>query len=160
MMMSVVAGTTGRNGGGAVVWAPGAIWLLRFRHCRWQVGPARFNYYPKFPKPTKKCKLKIDTFCCSKNSQILYAARLEVSKQLSLLCWLQIPNIIHVKNPGTDSNLNLLWILKEFKPFGKKLISSPKFYLDLIFTIVNLARHTGMRENWVPPQVSTNSVWN
>jgi hypothetical protein len=61
----------------------------------------------------------MDVFCCSKNTQSVYESRAEYYEELSQLGWLQIPNRIHAINFGTDSNLNLRWILKGFKPFGK-----------------------------------------
>jgi hypothetical protein len=45
----------------------------------------------------------VDALPYSTNSQILHAARLEYSKQLSKLFRLQIPNRFHVKNPETGS---------------------------------------------------------
>jgi hypothetical protein len=68
--------------------------------------------------------------------------------------WLQIPNKIHVIILGTYSNLNLLWILKGSKPCGKNLVNSPKIYLDMLFTTMNLVGHTCMQEIGVPIQVS------
>jgi hypothetical protein len=43
-----------------------------------------------------------------KNIQTLHAAIFEYFEQLSQLGHLQIPNRIHVKKFGTDSNLNVL----------------------------------------------------
>jgi hypothetical protein len=83
----------------------------------------------------------------------LYEAYFEHSEQLSQLAQLQILNGSHVIISETNSNLNLPWILKGFKPSGKNLVNSLKFYLGLIFTTVNLAVHTCMQEMGVPIQV-------
>jgi hypothetical protein len=96
---------------------------------------------------------------CFKNIEALHATRFEYFEQLSPLDQLQIPNRIHVINFGAGSNLNLLWILKGYKPFGTNMRNSPKFSLDLIFTKVNLFWHTYMQEFWVTTQVSNDLVW-
>jgi hypothetical protein len=44
--------------------------------------------------------------------------------------------------------------LKGYRPYGKNLVNSLKFHLDLIFTKVNLVGHTCMQEIRVPIQVS------
>jgi hypothetical protein len=98
----------------------------------------------KFPNSTQTCKFKREAFPCSKNIQIVHEARLECFEQLSPLGQLQIRNRIHVINSGIEFNLNLPWILKGFKPCGKKLINSLKFYLNMVFTKVNLVGHTCM----------------
>jgi hypothetical protein len=49
-------------------------------------------------------------------------------------------------NFGTDSNLNILGILKGFKPCGKNLINSLKFYLVMVFTTMSLGWHMCMQE--------------
>jgi hypothetical protein len=64
--------------------------------------------FSKFLKIAETCKSKTDAFLCSKFFPILYAPRLEYSEQLFQLYDLQIPNRIHVINPGTDSNFNIL----------------------------------------------------
>jgi hypothetical protein len=38
----------------------------------------------------------------------------------------------------SKSKLNFVWILKEFKPFGKNLINSLKFYLHMMFKNMKL----------------------
>jgi hypothetical protein len=81
---------------------------------------ARLGWYlSHFPKISWNFEFKMDTFHCSKDSQILHEARMVYSGQLSQLCLLLIPNRIHVINLGTYSDLNHLWILKGFKPSGK-----------------------------------------
>jgi hypothetical protein len=50
--------------------------------------------------------------------------------------------------------LNISLILKGFKPFGKNLVNSLKFYLEIIFMHVNLDIHTCMQEFGVPLQVA------
>jgi hypothetical protein len=89
----------------------------------------------------------------------LYEARCKYYEKHTQLGPLQIPNRIHSINFGIDSNLNLLWILKGFKPSEKNLINSPKFSLNMVFTKVNLAGKTSMEEFWVTTQVSNDLVW-
>jgi hypothetical protein len=93
-------------------------------------------------------------FPISKNTETWREAGFENFEQLSQLGRLQIPNIIHVIVLWIDSNLNILWILKGFKSCGNNLKNSPKFYLDLVFTAMNLVGHTCMQEIWVSVQVS------
>jgi hypothetical protein len=50
----------------------------------------------------------MEAFPYSKNIQTFYGALLEYFEQLYKLGQLQIPNIIHVINFGTYSNLNFL----------------------------------------------------
>jgi hypothetical protein len=88
----------------------------------------------------------------------LHEAVFEYFEQLSKLDELQTPNRIHVINVGTYSNLNLLSILKGFKPCGKNLINSLKFYLDLIFIKINLVGHTCMQYIGFPIKVSKDLV--
>jgi hypothetical protein len=84
----------------------------------------------------------------------LHEARFEHDEQLSPLAQFQIPIASQLTNFGTDSNLNLVSILKGFKPCGKNLANSLKISLDLMFTTVNLVGPTGMKEIRVPIQVS------
>jgi hypothetical protein len=70
----------------------------------------------------------------------------------------KIPNRIHDINFGTDLNLNLLLILKGFKPYGENLVNSPKISLDLVFATVNLVGHTCMQNLVVPMQLSKDLV--
>jgi hypothetical protein len=76
--------------------------------------------------------------------QTLHEAYFIHDEQFSALAELQIPNTSPVINFRTDSNLNLPWILKGFKPCGKNLINSLKIYLDFIFTKVSLLGNTCM----------------
>jgi hypothetical protein len=62
----------------------------------------------------------MDPFSCSKNSKVLYDSRMEYSKQLCQLCWLQIPNRNHVKNPGTDSIFESSMKFKGVQTFWEK----------------------------------------
>jgi hypothetical protein len=86
--------------------------------------------------------MKYITFPNSKNVQTLQEARLGPSEQLSPLAQLQIPNASQVINFGTDSNLNLPWILKGSNLVGK------------ILTNVNSVGHTCMQDLGIPIQVS------
>jgi hypothetical protein len=62
----------------------------------------------------------------------------EDKKQLSFSAQFQSPSGFGIINSRTNSNLNLPYILKGFKPFGKNLINLLKFYLEVIFMKVNL----------------------
>jgi hypothetical protein len=64
--------------------------------------------FSNFPKTTRKCKFKTNTFHCSKNSQTFHDARFQYYEQLSQLGQLQIAKRIHVINLRTYSNLNFL----------------------------------------------------
>jgi hypothetical protein len=88
----------------------------------------------------------------------LPGARFEQNEHLSPMAQLQIPTGSHVINFGTNSNLNLLGILKGFKPSGKNLVNSLKISLDWIITKVNLVGHTCMQDLGIPIQVSKDMV--
>jgi hypothetical protein len=89
----------------------------------------------------------------------LHDASFEHDGQLSQFGQLQISTRIHVIYSGINSNLNLPWILKGFKPWEKNLINFLKIYLELIFTKVNSVGHTCMQENEVSIQVSYALIW-
>jgi hypothetical protein len=44
-------------------------------------------------------------------------------------------------------------MVKGFKPFGRNLVYSLKFYLEVVFLNVNIVAHTCMQENEVSIQV-------
>jgi hypothetical protein len=111
----------------------------------WRVGPAGLIFI-QISETAKICKFKTAIFRYSNHTQILYEAIIKYSEQLLQLGQLQIPNINHVINSGTNSNLNILRILQGFKPSEKILRNFPKFSFHLIFTKVNLAGHTCMKE--------------
>jgi hypothetical protein len=110
--------------------------------CEWQVGRP-FSDFSRF-SIFQNLKSKSVTFSMSKIHQILHRDSCKHKKQLSFLAQLQSHSGFHVTNSGTNSNLNLPWILKGFKPFWKNLINSLKFYLHMIFTKVNLVGYTYM----------------
>jgi hypothetical protein len=64
--------------------------------------------------------------------------RLLQNGHFSFLAQLTNPSGGWTIKSATNSNVNLTWILKGFKPFGKKSINSLKFFLDMIFNTVNL----------------------
>jgi hypothetical protein len=51
-----------------------------------------------------------------------------------------------LKNLEENSNLNIVWILKRSKTFGKNLIHSQKFYLLMVFLNMNLDWLTCIQE--------------
>jgi hypothetical protein len=69
-------------------------------------SPGLKFFFPN-SKLAQNFKIKKDTFCCSKNIQILREARFKYSEQLSQLGRLQIQKKSCYMF-GTDSNLNLL----------------------------------------------------
>jgi hypothetical protein len=111
-------------------------------------------------KSAQNCEFESGDFPRSKFFQTLYEDTFGYDEHLSQLGRLQIPNRIQVINFGTNSNLNPPRILKGFKPRGKKLVNSLKFYLDLIFPTVNLVGHICMQEIRVPIQVSNDLIQN
>jgi hypothetical protein len=52
-----------------------------------------------------------------------------------------------------NSILNLVWILKGFKPYEENLINSPKFFVYMIFKTVNLDGLICIEKIDVPLQV-------
>jgi hypothetical protein len=116
--------------------------------------PANTMFF-RYLNSAQICKFKFSAFPRSKIIQTVHAASFKTAEQLCHLAQLPIVTRIHVINFGTNSNLNLLWILKGFKPWGKILVNSLNLYLDLILTKVNLVQHTCMQEIGVPIQVST-----
>jgi hypothetical protein len=64
----------------------------------------------------------------SKIHLLLEVGSLKHKEQLYVLAQLQNLNGLQVINSGTNSNLNLPRILKEYKPFWKNLINSLKFF--------------------------------
>jgi hypothetical protein len=71
---------------------------------------------------------------------------MECFEQRFPLGCLQIINRINVKNSGIEFNLNHPFILKGFEPCEKNRVNSQKFYLNMVFTKVNLVRHTCMQK--------------
>jgi hypothetical protein len=61
----------------------------------------------KFPNSTQTCKFKKEAFLSRKNIKTLHAAIFEFFEQCSPLDRLQILDIIHIINSGTEINLNL-----------------------------------------------------
>jgi hypothetical protein len=106
-------------------------------------GYEPFGLLPSEPRPTFQflpnfnlaptLKFKNTAFPRSKSTQTLYDARHENFKQLYLLTELQIPTGYHVINFGSNSNLNIPWILKGFKPCEK----SSKFTKILSWLLIH-----------------------
>jgi hypothetical protein len=147
-----MSAVTGSVASGTRVW-----WLAHAVKNRWAsdwwARPGKKIFF-QISNSAQIYKLKMEAFCCPKNIQILHGAIFELSKQLYQLHQLQILNKIHEINSRTEFNLRLLWILKGFKPYGKHLVNSLKFYLNMIFTKVNLGWHTCMQKFGVLIQVS------
>jgi hypothetical protein len=82
-------------------------------HCGWQVGPGAFLIFQDFQSFNSKSV----TLRLVKIQQILHRDSWKNKEQLFFLVQLQIQSRFHVKISGTNSNLNLTWIWKGFKPF-------------------------------------------
>jgi hypothetical protein len=90
--------------------------------------------------------LKIGDLLSSKNSQFLHVAGLGYYEQFSQLYGHPILNINRAKNPASDSTFESLMNFKRDLNLPENLVNSPKFFLDLIFTKVNLDGITYMQE--------------
>jgi hypothetical protein len=139
--------------GGGYSWDRGCVVQMGARRARHfeptvtvAIGPGPIPIYTIFQSNS-------NAFSRSKNIQTLHEAWFEHDEQLSPLVQVQISTGFLDINFGTNSNLNLPLILKGFKPCAKILINSLKFYLDLIFTNVNLVGLTSMQANEVPTHV-------
>jgi hypothetical protein len=99
-----------------------------------------FHYPDKSPiiEMIQTCKVWNWYFHTSKKFQNWHGGRIVQMEQLSFWEGVQLPNKMWIINWGSKSNLNLVWLLKGFKPFGEKSINSIKFCLDMIFNTMNL----------------------
>jgi hypothetical protein len=109
----------------------------------WQVGP--FNFFLQFSNPPT-LKFQMMVFPLSKIHQTLQGDNLKHEEQISYLAQLQNPSIFWIIKYVNNSYLNLPWILKGFKTFGKNLINSLNLCLEIIFMNVNLDGQTCMQE--------------
>jgi hypothetical protein len=82
----------------------------------WQVGPGLFFDFSRFSN-TQILKSEMVTLMMSKFLQILQVDCLGHKEQLLFVEQLQNTKVLHVINSGINSNLNIPWILKGFKPF-------------------------------------------
>jgi hypothetical protein len=97
------------------------------------------------------------TFLMSKILQLLQFDILKHTEKLYFLYQFQNPTWLQVINSRPNSNLNLPWILKEFKPFWKSLINSLKFHLHLLQLNMNLHGLTCIQILEVPLWVAKSS---
>jgi hypothetical protein len=102
---------------------------------------------------TQILKSEMVTFLMSKFLEILQVDFLKHREWLFFLDKLQNPKGLQVINSGINSNLNLPWILKEFKPFYKNLINSLKFHPHIIYMNMDLHWLTCIQKLEVPLQV-------
>jgi hypothetical protein len=114
-------------------------------------APAPFHNFNDF-QSSKLWNLKRWPFSCLK-FKILWGDCLKDKEQLHFLSQLQIPSGFQVINFGTNSNLNLPWILKGFKHFSKNLINSLKFYIHMIYLNMNFCSLTCIQILDVPLQM-------
>jgi hypothetical protein len=109
------------GGGRGLEWSARSECGRSVDRTRWLTGgPNGFGIFLKLSKLTQNLKLKMDALHCSKNSEILHAARTGHYEQLSQLCPHTNINRCRVKIPGTDSQFDFFCeFLKGFNPFGK-----------------------------------------
>jgi hypothetical protein len=119
---------------------------------RWPVGQPDFKIF-QYSKSYQTCKFKYTTFPRSKNIQTWHEVAFDQIEQLCQLAQLKIPTVSHDINFGTNSNLNLQWILMGFKPYGENLVNSLEFFLDTTFHTVNWYWLTCMKILEAPLQV-------
>jgi hypothetical protein len=72
-------------------------------------------------------------FPMSKNGETFWGDRWDNKEQLFFLPPLPNPSGFWIRKSRNNSNLNLAWILKGFKPFWKNLINPLKFYVPKIY---------------------------
>jgi hypothetical protein len=112
-------------------------WYVRLSgRCGWQVSLTLFLIFKAFQSP-KHWNLNWCPSWCTKILQILQVNSLKYKEKLYFLDQLQNPTGLQVINVETNSNLNLTWILKGFKPFWKNLINSLKFHLHMLYLNMN-----------------------
>jgi hypothetical protein len=85
-------------------------------------------------------------YSAPKIPNFLDMAGLGYYEQFSQLCRHPMSNINRAKNPGSDSTFEFLMNFKKDLNLPENLVNSPKFFLDLIFTKVNLVGITYMQE--------------
>jgi hypothetical protein len=104
------------------------------------------------------CKIRNTYLKNSKNFKIWQVDRLLHIEQIFFLAKLQNLSRLWIIKFGNKSTLNLVWILKGFKPSGKNLINPPKFNLYMPFNNMNLDWLTCIQEFGAPLQM-INMTW-
>jgi hypothetical protein len=104
---------------------------------------------PNYPN---RLNLKNENGCLNliQNSQFLHVGRLGYYERFPKLCRHPIPNRSRVKSPGTDSTFESLLNFKRGLNLLKNMVNSLKFFLELLFTKVNLIGTTCMQECELP----------
>jgi hypothetical protein len=102
-----------------VAWLVGAGCGLNSGADEW-VPPSLKGFFSN-SKVAQTCKIKMDAFQCSKNTQILHEAKF----------W----NRFKFESPMNFKGVQTFW---------ENPRNSPKFCFDLVFTTVNLVGHTCM----------------
>jgi hypothetical protein len=93
---------------------------------RWHGRPSGFGHLAT--DQSLNSKFETGIFRVSKNHEKFWSHRVDQGEQLSFLVKLQNRNWFWIKN--SEKFLNLIWILKGFKHFGK----IPKIHQNYIFT--------------------------
>jgi hypothetical protein len=110
---------------------------------RW--APAILDFF-YLCKTSSTLKMKMGDLSSSKNSQFVHVASIGYYEQFSRLCRHPIPNRNRAKNHGLDSSFEFLKNFKRDLNLLEKSSKFSKFFLDLIFTKVNLVGITYMQE--------------
>jgi hypothetical protein len=114
----------------------------------WEVVPILFLIFQDFQAP-KLWNSKWWLF----DVQIFQVSFLKYKEQLFFLDQLQNHKGLQVINFGINSNSNLPWNLKRFKPFCKNLINFLNFHPQMIYLNMNLHWLTCIQKLEVPIQV-------
>jgi hypothetical protein len=144
-------GNQSRNGLAATVGT-------RVRKTSWWLtcGPLTpFNLIHFSKAPTSKFTNMI--FPMSKNGEPFWGDQWGNKEQLSFLAPLPNHSRFVIRKPRNNSNLNLAWILKGFKPFWKNLINPLKFYVpNLVQIVPNWAINIALSSGWHAYTISQN----
>jgi hypothetical protein len=104
------------------------------------------------------CKIRNRYLQNSKNFKIWQVERLLHIEKNFFFAKLQNLSRFWIIKFGNKSTLNLVWILKVFKPSVKNLINPPKFNIHMSFKTMNLDWLTCIQEFGVPLQM-INMTW-
>jgi hypothetical protein len=136
---------------GCVAWAHAQV-----ADDQWQAGPSALLNFQEFPNWFKWPLQKIEkgVFLALKNYEKFCDDRFDQWEQRFLLVELQNRNRFWIKNSESFWNLNVIWILKGFKPFDKNPRNSQKLCLAKTYTNIILDHITCKVNSHVPLQVA------
>jgi hypothetical protein len=108
------------------------------------VGPELFEFNRFFTRPG--FIIPKGVLPNLKIHETFWSEKRDNREQLPLLAHHPNPHGFWIINFRNNPNLNLVWIVKGFKPLRKNLDNSPKFLLDNVFMNVNLDGLTCMQK--------------